>query len=223
MPELNSRFFLDMLSIVFIDIILAGDNAVVIAMAVRSLPEKQRRMGISLGAGFAVLLRVIVTFFAAQLLQMPYVKLVGGLVILWIGVKLLADSGPDEGGKEATTLWQAMWLILVADITMSTDNILAIAGASKGSLFLLLFGLGLSIPFVVFASRMLSTLMDRYPVIVYIGSAVLGRVGGEMIFTDPWVVAAFGPPRWTVWAAEAVFAAAVVGGGWWLRQRRRHA
>ena len=222
MPELSPRFFLDALSIILIDILLAGDNAVVIAMAVRSLPPDQRRLGIGIGSAFAVVLRIGLTFFAAQLLQTQFLKLAGGLAILWIAVKLLADSGiGEEGGREAKTLWQAMWLIIVADITMSVDNILAVAAASKGHLGLLIFGLGLSIPFVVFTSHFLSTLMDKYPIIIYIGSAILGRVGGEMIFTDPWVAKTFDVPHWGVMAAEIVFAAGVVAVGWWMVQRRR--
>ena len=222
MPDLNLRFFLDALSIILIDILLAGDNAVVIAMAVRSLAPEQRRLGIAIGSAFAVVLRIGLTFFAAQLLQTQFLKLAGGVAILWIAVKLLADSGiGEEGGREAKTLWQAMWLIILADVTMSVDNILAVAAASKGNLALLIFGLGLSIPFVVFTSRLLSTLMDKYPVIVYLGSAILGRVGGEMIFTDPWVVKTFAFPHWLVIAAEIVFAAGVVVVGWWLLRRGR--
>jgi YjbE family integral membrane protein len=220
MPDLNARFFLDALSIVLIDILLAGDNAVVIAMAVRSLTPEQRRLGIAIGAGFAVVLRIGLTFFAAQLLQTQFLKLAGGIAILWIAVKLLADSGAgEEGGREAKSLWQAMWLIIVADITMSVDNILAVAAASKGHLGLLIFGLGLSIPFVVFTSRLLSTLMDRYPVIVYVGSGILGRVGGEMILTDPWVAKTFAVPHWAIIAAEVFCAAGVVAIGWWLVKR----
>lgn len=221
MPEITPQFLLDALSIVLIDLLLAGDNAVVIAMAVRSLPPAQRRLGILLGAGLAVVLRIGITFFAAQLLQMQFIKLVGGLAILWIAVKLLAEGTGEEGGREASSMWQAMWVILVADITMSTDNILAVAGASKGSLFLLIFGLGLSIPFVVFTSRLLSTLMDRYPIILYIGSAVLGRVGAEMIVTDPWVEKTFGLPHWVHYAAQVVCTVGVVAVGWWLGKRGR--
>lgn len=222
MPDLNARFLLDALSIILIDILLAGDNAVVIAMAVRSLPKEQRRLGIAIGSAFAVVLRIILTFFASQLLQTQFLKLAGGIAILWIAVKLLAESGVgEEGGQEAKTLWQAMWLIMVADITMSVDNILAVAAASKGHLGLLIFGLGLSIPFVVFTSRLLSTLMDRFPIIVFIGSAILGRVGGEMIFTDPWVTKTFAIPHWLEIGAQVFFAIAVVGVGWWMVQRRR--
>lgn len=219
--ELNARFLLDILSIVLIDLLLAGDNAVVIALAVRNLPPAQRRIGISVGAGFAVVLRIVVTFFAAKLLQIQFIKMVGGLVLLWIAVKVIADSGEvEEGGKEAASLWQAMWIIMIADITMSTDNILAVAGASKGNMFLLLFGLGLSIPFVVFTSGLLSRLMDRYPVIIYLGSAILGRVAAEMLLTDPWTHEMLNPPHWLIWVAEAVCAAAVVAVGWWLRKRK---
>ncbi len=219
--ELSARFLLDILSIVLIDLLLAGDNAVVIALAVRNLPPAQRRLGISVGAGFAVVLRIVVTFFAARMLQMPYIKLVGGLVLLWIAVKVIADSKQEEeGGREAGSLWQAMWMIMVADITMSTDNILAVAGASKGNMFLLLFGLGLSIPFVVLTSGLLSRLMDRYPAIVYIGSGILGRVAGEMILTDPWVVETFHPEQWMVYAAEALGAAGVLLVGSRLLKRK---
>jgi YjbE family integral membrane protein len=190
-------------------------------MAVRSLPEKERRLGILLGSGLAVVLRIGLTFFASQLLKIEFIKLVGGAAILWIAVKLLSDSGPEEEGHEAKGLVQAMWMILVADITMSTDNILAVAGASKGNIWLLIFGLGLSIPFVVFTSRMLSTLMDRYPIIIYIGSAVLGRVGGEMMVTDPWVERTFHFPHWLHWVVQVVFAAGVVLTGWLLMRRSR--
>ncbi|MFN7922457.1 MAG: TerC family protein [Bryobacteraceae bacterium] len=221
MPDLSLRFLFDALQIVLIDLVLAGDNAVVIAMAVRSLPVSQRRMGILLGAGLAVILRIAITFFASQLLQVQFVKLLGGLAVLWIAVKMLAQPGEQEEGREARGLWQAMWMILVADITMSIDNILAVAGASKGNLFLLIFGLTVSIPFVIFTSRLLSTLMDRYPIIVWIGAAILGRVAGEMIFSDPWVTSQIALPHWTVWVAEVVFAGGVVGAGWLLQRQRR--
>lgn len=218
--EFNSQFLLDVLSIVLIDLLLAGDNAVVIAMAVKSLPAREKRIGITAGAGLAVVLRIGLTFFAAQLLQVQFVKLVGGILILWIAVKLLSDEGGgEEGGKEAKSLWQAMTYILIADITMSTDNILAIAGTSKGNLGLLIFGLALSIPFVVFTSNLLARIMDKYPVIVIIGAAILGRVGGEMIVTDPWVVAKFHPPHWLEWVAEAVLALGVVVVGRFLARR----
>jgi YjbE family integral membrane protein len=199
------------LSIVLIDIVLAGDNAVVIALAVRKLPPKERLLGIILGSAMAVALRVVLTFLAAQLLAMNYIKLVGGLLILWIAVKLLVDNTGDQAeGKSAGGLWQAVWLILVADITMSIDNVLAVAGASQGSFVLLVFGLGLSIPLVVFTSNLLAKLMDRYPVIIYLGSAILGKVGGDMIMTDGLVAETFHPAAWLVYAVEGMLAVGVI-------------
>jgi YjbE family integral membrane protein len=177
---------LDVFSIILIDLVLAGDNAVVIALAVKSLPNRMRLMGIAFGTGFAVALRIVVTVFAAQLLLISYVKFIGGALIFWIALNLLIqDIEADESGREATNIWSAVWVIIVADITMSADNILALAGASKGNLFLLLFGLALSIPLVVFGSTLLSRLMDKYPIIIYIGAAVLGKVAFGLIFTDP--------------------------------------
>jgi len=208
---LNLDFLARLASIVMIDLILAGDNAVVIAMAVRSLPRQQRRRGILFGAGAAVLLRVIFTFFVAQLLLISFVKLAGGALILWIAVKLFVEGAPEDGiQKDATTIWQAIKLIVIADISMSLDNMLAVGGASGGSVFLLLFGLGLSIPFIVFTSNLLSALMDRYPVIIYIGAAILGKVGGEMMITDPAVVAYFEPSNLVRYSIEALFAVGVI-------------
>jgi YjbE family integral membrane protein len=218
LAKLDWAFFVGILNIVIIDLILAGDNAVVIAMAVRSLPRTQRQWGIILGAGAAVVLRVVLTFFVSQLLIISFVKLAGGVLIAWIAVKLFIEGAPEQADKEAKTLIQAMWLIVVADITMSTDNVLAVAGASHGNLFLLLFGLALSIPFVVFTSNLLSMLMDRYPIIIYLGAAVLGRVAAEMIFTDPFVVELLRPPKWFTYSMEAAFAAGViVVGKLWIR------
>jgi YjbE family integral membrane protein len=210
LDKLDWKFFAGVINIVIIDIILAGDNAVVIAMAVRSLPRKQRQWGIILGAGAAVLLRVVLTFFVAQILGIQFIKLAGGVLIAWIAVKLFIEGAPEQADKEAKTLLQAMWLIVVADITMSTDNVLAVAGASHGNAFLLLFGLALSIPFVVFTSNLLAMLMDRYPIIIYIGAAILGRVAAEMIFTDPFVEKWLSPPTWLKYAMEALFAVGVI-------------
>ena len=215
-------WMLAILSIVVIDVVLAGDNAVVIALAVRKLPPKQRLVGIALGSAVAVLLRVCLTFVAAQLLAISYIKLIGGLLILWIAVKLLIDNtGEEAHGREAGDLWQAVWLILVADVTMSLDNVLAVAGASKGSLGLLVFGLGLSIPLVVFTSNLLAKLMDRYPVIIYLGSGILGKVGGEMIMTDRLVADSLHPALWAVRVVEWGLAVAVILVALaWQRRRR---
>lgn len=209
--EFTWEFVIAFLSIVLIDLVLAGDNAVVIALAVKNLPLKQRRRGIIFGAGAAVVLRVAVTFFVAQLLTISFIKLAGGALVLWIAVKLFVEGAPEEKfQKEATTFWQAIRIIVIADIIMSTDNILAVAGACKGNLFLLLFGLALSIPFVVFTSSLLSMLMDKYPIIVYIGAAVLGRVGGEMIITDPLIVQWLQPSNFLKYIVEVIGAGSVI-------------
>jgi YjbE family integral membrane protein len=196
-PQTAWEWFLAIFNIVWIDIVLAGDNAVVIALAVRGLPPRQRMLGIALGAGAAVLLRVGLTFVATQLLTVKFVQLVGGLLIIWIAFKLLRQNEEHEGdGKSgANGLWQAVWMILVADITMSLDNVLAVAGAARGHFGLLLFGLALSIPLVVFASNMISKLMARYKIVVFLGAAILGKVGGEMMLTDA-VVASRLLPWW---------------------------
>ncbi len=207
----DMQFLSALVSIVIIDLILAGDNAVVIAMAVRSLPSAQRKKGIFYGAGAAVLLRVIATFFVSQLLTISFVKLVGGVLITWIAVKLFMEGAPEENiEKEATTIAQAVKIIVIADITMAVDNMLAVGGASHGNLFLLLFGLGLSVPFVVFTSNLLSMLMDKYPIIIYIGAAILGKVGGEMIITDPYTVKLLSPSKTVIYLVEVVFAAGVI-------------
>lgn len=216
---------LSVLNIVVIDIVLAGDNALVIAMAVRSLPQRQRIKGILVGSGAAVLLRVALTFGVAKLLDIPFLKLAGGLAILWIAVKLVAE-GPCEENEacEASNLWHALRLIVVADITMSLDNVLAVAGASHGSLPLLIFGLLLSIPLVVFSSNLLAKLMDRYPVIIWVGAAILGRVGGEMILGDPLVLNWLQPAPFTTYLGQAVFALGVLAmGRLWLNLRFRAA
>lgn len=204
-------FFSGLLSIVLIDLLLAGDNAVVIAMAVRGLPKPQRRKGILYGSAAAVLLRVILTFFVAQILSLNYVKLAGGIVILWIAVKLFVeDEEAVEAHREAETLWHAVRLIVIADITMALDNMLAVGAASHGNLVLLIFGLGLSIPFIVFTSSLLSVLMDKFPAIIYIGAALLGKIGGEMIMTDPIVGRFIAPTKVIVYAVEIALAVGVI-------------
>ncbi len=216
----DASFLSNLVGIVIIDLILAGDNAVVIAMAVRSLPKEQRKKGIIFGSAAAVLLRVVLTFFVAQLLLVRYVKLIGGLLIIWIAVKLFIEGGPDEAdGRPAVTIWQAVKIIVIADITMALDNMLAVGGASQGNFFLLLFGLGLSIPFIVFTSNLLSLLMDKYPVIITLGAAILGKVGGEMIITDPVSIGLLNPGKSTIYAVEALFAVGVIAAGrLWMRR-----
>jgi YjbE family integral membrane protein len=218
------QFFAAVMSIVLIDLVLAGDNAVVIAMAVRNLPGKQRLWGIALGAGAAVVVRVIATFLVAQLLNIQFIKLVGGAVIIWIAVKLLSEGAEEEcKDHECGSIWEAVWIIIVADMSMGIDNMLAVGAASHGNLFLLLFGLVLSIPFVVFMSNILSKLMNRYPIILWLGAGILGKVGGEMMITDPWVHGLLHPPKWVEYAVMAFFVAFVCGLSKWLASRRKAA
>lgn len=185
-PHTTWEWMVAVFYIVWIDIVLAGDNAVVIALAVRNLDEKKRKLGIILGAGAAVALRAALTAVTTYLLVIPYLKLGGGLMILWIAFKLLsqgeAEHGDGKGG--AQSIWQAVWMILVADITMSLDNVMAVGGAAHGDFKLIIFGLLLSIPLVVFGSNLISQAMAKYKIIVFIGAAILGKVGGEMIMTD---------------------------------------
>lgn len=215
------RLLLDGLTIILIDLLLAGDNALVIAMAVRGLPQHQRRVAIALGAAAAVVLRVAITIVAAQLLGIEFIKLVGGAFVIWISVKVLADAS-DLPESEAVQgrLIKAVWYIVVADITMSLDNVLAVAGAARGSIPLIIFGLCVSIPFVVFSSNLIAALMDRYAVIVYLGAAILGKVGAEMAFTDPFVTRVLHPSQMLIYAAEVMAIVVVLTAGRLLNQRR---
>jgi YjbE family integral membrane protein len=218
--EWSIAFGLAMLNIVFINIILSGDNAVLIAMAVRGLPKEQRQKGIIFGTAAAVILRIILTCFAALLLGVPILKLIGGLLILWIATTLLTGEESEEGGEQITTLAQAIRIIIIADLTMSLDNVLGVAGAANGNMFLLLFGLALSIPIVIFTSNLISTMMDKYPIIVILGAAILGRVGGDMIMTDPYVESLLHPSPVMEYAVQAVCAVGVVVVGKLLMKRK---
>jgi YjbE family integral membrane protein len=216
------HFLLSGLSLVLIDLLLAGDNALVIALAVRSLPKQERRIGLIGGASGAVLLRVALTTVAARLLTIPYLQIAGGLLILWIALKVLIDAGtPPDAAPAPMRFWQAIWYIVVADVTMSTDNVLAIAGASKGNFWLIAFGLAVSIPFVVLSSNLLSELMDRFPALIYLGAAILARLAGDMILTDPLVVRACHPADWVRYAVEAALVIAVIAIGKMVCDARR--
>ena len=192
-------------------------------MAVQNLHGKPRKWGIILGAGAAVVLRVIATFVCAQLLLIKFVKFVGGGVIIWIAVKLLLMGSKEEEahGKSAGSVSQAVWIIVVADISMAIDNMLAVAGACKGNIFLLLFGLILSIPLVVAGAGLLSMLMDRYPIILYIGAAILGKVGGEMMITDPFIEHLLHPPKAVEYGVMIFFVLFVLGFSRLLIKRKK--
>jgi YjbE family integral membrane protein len=211
------HFLIAIFSIVFIDLLLAGDNALVIALAVKSLSGRERHIGLACGAGAAVVLRVALTVAAARLLVIPYLQLAGGILVIWIAVKVLRDaSDPPDAAPSPKHFWHAIWYIALADLTMSTDNILAIAGASKGNVYLIGFGLALSIPFVVLSSNLLADVMDRYPATVYLGAGILGKVGGEMLLTDPALTALLHPSVTMRYGVEAVLAFGLMALGWAL-------
>jgi YjbE family integral membrane protein len=185
-------FWIAVLQIIAIDILLGGDNAVVIALACRKLPDAQRNKGIFWGVAGAIILRVILIFFALQLLDIPWLKIIGALLLLWIGVKLLQPE--EEGHGEiaaAATLAAAIKTIIVADAVMSLDNVIAVAAAAHGSMLLVTFGILVSIPIVVWGSQLVLKLMDRYPIVITGGGALLGWIGGGMIISDPALPADF--------------------------------
>jgi YjbE family integral membrane protein len=223
LPGGYSHYLVDCLSIIVIDLLLAGDNALVIALAVRALPMSQRRVALVSGAGFAVLIRVAVTFLAAKLLRIEFLQFAGGVFVIWIAVRVLADaSAPPPTVPLPRELWRAIGSIMVADLTMSTDNILAVAGASKGNTWLILFGLALSIPVVMSSSTFLAMLMDKYPLTMYLGAAILGKVGGDMMLADAFVRKQLNPSDGLRYAVEAVLIAAVLVAGRLLCRSRGH-
>lgn len=178
-------FWTGLLTIIWVNVILSGDNAVVIALAARSLPHDQQKKAVALGAGAAVVLRIILTLFAATLLQLPYLKVLGGLLLFWIAVQLLV---PEEGDNEIaghSNLFHAIRTILFADLVMSVDNVLAVAATAQGNTTLLVLGLLISIPLVIGGATLLMGLMERFPIIILAGAAMIGWVAGEMISTDP--------------------------------------
>lgn len=211
-----------LLQIIGVNIVLSGDNAVVIALAARGLPPQQQKKAIFWGSGAAVVMRIVLTIVAVELLRLPFLKLIGAGLLLWIAVGLLLpDDEGEEHGATGTSLAAAIKTILLADLVMSLDNVIAVAAAAKGNTFLLIVGLAISIPMVVFASQLLLKLMGRFPIIITLGAALLGWVAGDMAVTDPidqpWVDlhAAF-----LHWGAPLAGAVGVVVVGKWLAARR---
>ncbi len=216
----NSDFWIGLIKIIWINIILSGDNAVVIALAARSLPAHQQRMAVLWGSGAAVVMRIVLTIVAVQLLALPYLQIVGGLLLLWIGVQLLGDEHGDEGeAKETGSLAAAIRTILIADLVMSLDNVIAVAAAAKGSTTLLIIGLAISIPLVIFGSTLMIKLMERFPIIVVLGAALIGWVGGETIVNDVSFKEMVAQSPWLHYVAAAAGAALVVALGKLLQAR----
>jgi YjbE family integral membrane protein len=234
---MQPAFWIAVGQIIWINILLSGDNAVVIALACRSLPPKQRFWGILLGAGAAVLLRIFFTIIIAQIMGIAFLKLVGGLLLLWIAIKLIVPS--DEHGegsvKAGDTLWRAVWLVTVADIVMSLDNVIAIAAAAETASMrvdvanalaikttLIVFGLATSVPLIIAGSALLMKVMERFPILVWAGAALLGWVAGEIMIKDVAVIGYLGQElvdRIHLWCA-AVGAIFVVAVGWLIRRAK---
>lgn len=216
----TSLFWVALAQIIMINILLSGDNAVVIALASRNLPARQQKQAILFGSVGAIVLRVILTFFAAMLLTMPYLKLAGAAMLLWIGINLLVPQD-NEGHLEGhANLLAAIKTIIIADFVMSLDNVIGVAAAAKGSLLLLVAGLGISIPLIIYGSTLILRLMSRFPAIITIGGGLLGYVAGEMAVGDPaiehWVE---GHVHWLHTIAPWVGAALVVAAGKWIARR----
>ena len=188
-------FWIPLLKIIWINIVLSGDNAVVIALAARSLPPKQQKLAVAWGSGAAVAMRIVLTLFAVALLQLPYLKLIGAVLLLWIGVQLLLPEEGEENVDGHDNLMAAIKTILIADLVMSLDNVIAVAAAAGDSVTLLVLGLGISIPLVIFGSTLLIKVMERFPMVIAVGAALIGFVAGEMVVTDPalgdWMAANF--------------------------------
>jgi YjbE family integral membrane protein len=217
----STEFWIALAQIIGVNVVLSGDNAVVIALAARSLPPRQQKQAVLWGSGAAVVMRIILTVAAVELLKLPWLKLVGAALLFWIAIKLLLPESEGEGeGKASANMASAVKTILIADLVMSLDNVIAVAAAAKGSLVLLVAGLGISIPLVIFGSTLLLGLMGRFPVIITIGAALLGWVAGEMLVGDPvvkdWVDAKV---AWLHYAAAAAGAIAVVAVGKLLAKR----
>ena len=213
----SPQFWLAALEIVVINILLSGDNAVVIALACRNLPPRQRRWGVFWGAIGAIVLRVILTFFAVSLLQLSYLKIIGGALLVWIGIKLIAEED-GEGGHDvrgSDRLLAAVRTVIIADLVMSIDNVLGVAAAARGNLLLLIFGLVVSVPLVIGGAQLIMRLIERFPVLI---------VAGELIVDDSaiadWIHA---HAAWLTWAAPVIGIALVVGPAKWLEGRRMRA
>jgi YjbE family integral membrane protein len=214
----TQAFWIGLLKIIGVNIILSGDNAVVIALAARSLPQKQQKQAVFWGAGAAVVMRVVLTIFAVALLALPWLKIVGSLLLFWIGIKLLIPEEEEENVEASDKLISAIKTILIADLVMSLDNVIAVAAAAGGSYLLLILGLAISIPLVIFGATLLIKLMERYPVIITIGAGLIGWVAGEMLVADAALRGWFtgmgleyrdDKPYWHGWSLELI--AGVIG------------
>jgi YjbE family integral membrane protein len=220
-------FWVAALQIIWINILLSGDNAVVIALACRGLQGSQRRWGMILGAGAAILLRVVFTVVIAQLMGLPFLKLVGGVALLWIAIKLIVPDAAhgEDSVKAGESLWRAVRIVAIADIVMSLDNVIAIAAAAKGNMGLIVFGLVISIPMIIAGAAILMAVLDRFPILVWAGAALLGWIAGEIMIEDPATIRVLGEDlvHRYVYFAAAAGALFVVALGWLMLRARRPA
>lgn len=218
----TTSFWVDVLKIIMIDLLLSGDNAVVIALACRNLPAQQRKKGILFGMAGAVVLRIVLTFFAVSLLSLPYLKLVGAMLLIWIGIKLiLPEDEHDEGSIKADArLIGAIKTIIIADFVMSLDNVLGVAAAAKGNVPLLVFGLLISIPLIAWSSQLVLRLIDRFPYIIFAGGALLGYVAGEMLVAEALFAPLLEAQHALHWLIPAFCAILVLATGFWLASRQ---
>lgn len=219
----SAQFWVDVIKIIVIDVLLSGDNAVVIALACRNLPHEQRKQGIMLGVVGAIGLRIVLTFFAVSLLSLPFLKVVGAFLLLWIGIKLLLPEEEHDATnvKANTHLLGAVKTIIIADFVMSLDNVLGVAAAANGNVMLLVFGLLVSIPLIALSSQLVLKLIDRFPFVVYAGGALLGYVAGEMLVSDVNLASVLaGTPPLLHWLLPAFCAVLVVVTGMWLAARK---
>ena len=221
---LDPHFWARLLEISFLNLLLSGDNAVVIALAVRALPRRQRLLGQIWGTVGAVVLRLLFVGVVSALLRIPLLRLAGGLLLVWIAAKLVQPTDADEqAGRHGTSFWEAVWIIIVADITMSLDNVLAIAAAAHGDMLLVVLGIAMSIPIVVGGSGLLARLMNRYPWIIWLGGGILGYVAGELMLDDPVVEGRLGALAHVLhYPLPSGLAVVVTALGWWLARPDRH-
>ncbi len=218
-------FWAHLLEIGLLNMLLSGDNAVVIALAVRALPGRQRLLGQLGGTAGAVVLRLVFVGVVSLLLRVPLLRLLGGLLLLWIGYRLMRPvEGEPGGSRHGASCWQSVWIIVVADVTMSLDNVLAVAAAAHGDLVLMALGIAMSVPVVVWGSGLLASLMNRYPWIIWAGGGLLGYVAGDMMLEDPLLAGWLGPVAPTLeYPVPGALAIALAGTGWWLaRPHARH-
>lgn len=219
----STDFWIGLVKIIWINIILSGDNAVVIALAARSLPPAQQRQAVLFGSGAAVVLRIILTVVAVKLLALSYLQVIGGLLLLWIGVQLMSEEEEAEGeSKGHGSMMAAVRTILIADLVMSLDNVIAVAAAAKGDTLLLILGLAISIPMVIFGSTIMIRLMERFPIIVTLGAALIGWVGGETIASDVALREFAQANSWLHYAAAVTGVVIVVGVGKLVQRRQGH-